>query len=128
HEGAIIGDVLDHAFHDLFFLQRSDQAGTFFGAALFQNGAARYDDVAAAAIHFQDLERLGLVHQRADIARPAHVQPAAGQEGHGAVEIDGEAALDAAEDHALDAALIVEGLFQFDPAFFAAGLVAAQHG
>ena len=53
---------------------------------------------------------------------------AARQEGHGAVEIDGEAALDAAEDHAGDAGLVVEGLFQLDPAFLAAGLVARQDG
>jgi hypothetical protein len=70
----------------------------------------------------------GLVHQRADIAHRAHIDLAAGQEGHGAVQIDGEAALDAAEDHAGDAGLVVEGLSQLDPAFFAAGLVAAQHG
>ena len=51
-----------------------------------------------------------------------------GQERHGAVEIDGEAALDAAEDHAGDAGLFVEGALELDPAFLAAGLVARQHG
>ena len=128
HEGAVIGDVLDHALDHLLFLQGSDQRRTLLGAALFQNGAARHHDVAAAAIHFQDLEQLGLVHQRADIAGGTHIDLAAGQEGHGAVEIDGEAALDAAEDHAGDAGLVVEGLFQLDPAFLAARLVARQHG
>ena len=128
HEGAVIGDVLHHAFDDLLFLQAGDQRGAFLGAALFQNGAARDHDIAAAAIHLQDLEQLGLVHQRADIAHRAHIDLAAGQERHGAVEIDGEAALDAAEDHAGDAGLVVEGLFQLDPAFLAARLVARQHG
>src|SRR6185437_7640028 len=128
HEGAVVGDVLDHAFDDLLFLQAGHQRGALLGAALFQHGAARHHDIAPAAVHFQDLERLRLVHQRADIAGGTNVDLAARQEGHGAVEIDGEAALDPAEDHAGDARLVVERLFQLDPAFLAAGLVAAQHG
>ena len=128
HEGAIVGDVLDNAFHDLLFLQRRDQRSAFLGAALFQHGTARHHDIAAAAVHLQDLEQLGLVHQRADIAHRAHIDLAAGQEGHRAIQVDGEAALDAAEDHAGDTGLVVEGLFQLDPAFLAAGLVARQHG
>ena len=52
----------------------------------------------------------------------------AGKERHRAVEIDGEAALDAAEDHARARGSVVEGLLEADPAFLAAGLVARQHG
>ncbi len=126
HEGAIVGDVLDHAFDDLLFLQRCHQRGAFLGAAFFQNGTARHHDIAAAAVHLQDLEQLRLIHQRADIAHRAHVNLRARQEGHGAVEVDGEAALDAAKDHAGNAGDIVERLFQLDPAFFAAGLVTGQ--
>ena len=43
-----------------------------------------------------------------DVADRADVDLAAGQEGHGAAEVDGEAALDAAEDHALDALAFAE--------------------
>ena len=103
-----------------------DQRGAFLGAALFQHGAARHHDIAAAAVHLEDLEQLRLVHQRADIAHRAHVNLRTGQEGHGAVQVDGEAALDAAEDHAGDAGLVVEGLFKLDPAFLAAGLVSER--
>jgi hypothetical protein len=46
-----------------------------------------------------------------------------GQERHGAVEIDGEAALDAAEDDALDAACFPELGFELVPRGFAAGAV-----
>src|SRR3546814_1114575 len=53
----IIGDVLDRAFDDLTFFQVLDQARTLFGARFFEDGAARHDDVAAAAIHLEDLER-----------------------------------------------------------------------
>src|SRR3546814_1176659 len=45
----IIGDVLDRAFDDLTFFQVLDQARTLFGARFFEDGAARHDDVAAAA-------------------------------------------------------------------------------
>ena len=53
---------------------------------------------------------------------------AAGQEGHGAVEIDGEAALDAVEDHAFDALAGFVLLLEPRPALFAPRLLARQHG
>ncbi len=80
------------------------------------------------AVHLQDLERLRRAHQRADVAHRADVHLAAGQEGHGAGEIDGEAALDAAEDHAGDALVVLEGLLELGPGFLAARLLARQHG
>ncbi len=57
-EGAVIGDVLDHAVDDLTLFEILHQFLTLLGARLFQHGAARHDDVAAAAIHLQDLELL----------------------------------------------------------------------
>jgi hypothetical protein len=48
HERAVFGDVLDHAVDDLAFGQVADDFGALFGAGLFQDGAARDDDVAAA--------------------------------------------------------------------------------
>src|SRR3546814_7869090 len=75
-----------------------DQARPLFGARFFQDRAARHDDVAAAAIHLQDLERLRQVHQRADVAHRADIDLRTGQERHGAAEVDGEAALDPAKD------------------------------
>ena len=53
---------------------------------------------------------------------------AARQERHGAVEVDGEAALDLIEDDALDLFVAAEGLFQLAPALLAARLVAREHG
>ena len=50
------------------------------------------------------------------------------QEGHGAVEVDGEAALDLVEDDALDLLAAVERLLELAPALLAARLVARQHG
>ncbi len=102
-ERTVIGDVLHHAGQDLAFLEVGDQLVAGFGAALLEHGAARDHDVAARAVHLQDLERLRRAHQRADIAHRADIHLAAGQERDGAVEVDGEAALHAAEDHAGDA-------------------------
>ena len=127
-EGAIVGDVLDHAVDHLTLGQRLDQARALLGAGFLEDGAARHDDVAAAAVHLQDLERLRQVHQRLDVADRTDVDLRTGQEGHGGVEVDGEAALDAAEDHAVDAVARFEFLLELVPGGLAAGAVAAQHG
>ena len=127
-ERAVVGDVLDDAVDDLALFEVLHQFLTLLGAGLFEHGAARHDDVAAAAIHLQDLERLRDVHQRRDVADRPDVDLRARQERHGAFEIDGEAALDLVEDDAGDLLVGLERLFELAPAFFAARLVARQHG
>ena len=127
-ERTVIGDVLDDAVDDLTLFEVLHQFLALFGAGLFENRAARHHDVAAAAIHLEDLERLRIVHQRCDVADRADVDLRARQEGHCAVEIDGEAALDLVEDDAVDLLVVVEGLLELAPAFLAARLVARQHG
>src|SRR5262250_1080531 len=92
-KGAVVGQVLHHALQHLAFLQAGDQVGALLGPALLEHGAARHHDVAARAIHLQDLEGLRRAHERADVAHRADVDLAARQEGHGAREVDGEAAL-----------------------------------
>ena len=57
-ERAVIGDVLDGAFDDLALGEVGDDLVALLGAALLEHRAARHDDVAAAAIHLQDLEGL----------------------------------------------------------------------
>ena len=123
-ERAVVGDVLDRAVDDLAFGEVGDDLVALLGAALFEHGAARHDDVAAAAIHLEDLERLRDVHQRRDVAHRADVDLAARQERHGAVEVDGEAALDLVEDDAVDLLALLERLLELDPALLAARLVA----
>ena len=123
-EGAVIGDVLDHAGEDLPFLQRGDQLRARLGAALLEHGAARDDDVAARAVHLEDLERLRRAQERRDVAHRADIDLAARQERDGAVEIDGEAALDPAEDRAGDALVRLEILLELGPGFLAPRLLA----
>src|SRR4029450_13754306 len=62
-ERTVIGDVLDHAVNDLTLFEVLHQFLALLGASLFEHRAARHHDVAAAAIHFEDLERLRSVHQ-----------------------------------------------------------------
>jgi len=126
-EGAVLGDVLDHAVDRVALFQLGDHLGALLGAALFEDGAARDDDVAAAAIHLEDLEGLLEAHERAGVAHRAHVHLRARQEGHGAAQVDGEAALDAAEDRALDAGVVGVGLFETVPGRLAAGHLAGEH-
>jgi hypothetical protein len=127
-ERTVVGDVLDDALDHLALFEVLDDLRALLGAALFEHGAARHDDVAATAIHLEDLEGLRVVHQRGDVADRTDVDLRTRQEGHGAVEIDGEAALDLVEDDAFDALTLGELLFELDPALFAASLVARQHG
>ena len=63
-ERAVIGDVLDDAVDDLALGQVLHDFGTLLGAGFFHDGAARYDDIAAAAVHLEDLEGLRNIHQR----------------------------------------------------------------
>src|SRR5216684_1305633 len=125
-EGAVIGDVLDHAGEDLALLERGDQLGALLGPAFFQHGAARHHDIAARAVHLEDLEGLRRAEQGRDVAHRADIDLAARQEGAGAVEIDGEAALDAAEDDAGDALVALERLLEQGPGLLAARLLARE--
>ncbi len=127
-EGAVVGDVLDEAVDDLALGEAGDDLGALLGARGFEDLTARDDDVAAAAIHLEDLERLRGVHQRTDVAHGTHVHLAAGQEGDGAVEVDREAALHLVEDDAFDLLLVVELHLEAGPALLAAGLLARQDG
>ena len=77
HECAVVGDVLDDALDRLAFGEVLHEFGALLGAGLFHDGAARHNDVAAAAIHLEDLEGLRDVHQRADIADRTDVNLAA---------------------------------------------------
>src|SRR3981189_3177910 len=128
NERTVIGDVLDHAVDHLTLFEVLHQFLALLGTGLFENRAARHHDVAAAAIHLEDLERLRVVHQRRDVADRADIDLRARQERHRAVEVDGEAALDLIEDDALHLFVAAEGLFQLAPALLAARLVAREHG
>ena len=128
NEGTVFGDVLHHAVDDLTFGQVADDFGALFGTRFFQDGTTRHNDVAATTVHLEDLERLLETHERAGIAHRTDVDLRARQEGHGAAQIDGEAALDATEDGAIDALFAGIGFFETVPGFFATGFLARDDG
>ena len=66
--------------------------------------------------------------QRGDVAHRPDVDLAAGQKRDGAVEIDGKAALDPAEDHAGDPLVRLEALLELGPGLLAPRLLARQLG
>src|SRR5262249_4285155 len=111
----------------LAFLEILHQLLTLLGASLLEHGAARDHDVAAPAIHFQNLERLRVVHQRPDIADRTNVDLRPWQERHRTVEVDGKAALDLIEEPAFPLSVVFDRLPELPPALFAARLVARQH-
>ena len=127
HERAVVGDVLDHALAHLALVQLGHQLGALLGAGFLENGAARDDDVAARAVHLQDREGLFLAHKRPDVAHGADVDLGARQEGAGAAEVDGEAALHAADDGAHHRLALAEHDLETGPGLLAAGLLAADH-
>src|SRR5258708_2848112 len=126
-ERAIVSDVLDHALAHLALGQRLNQAGALLGAGLFEDCAARHDDVAAATIHLQDLERMRQVHQRLDVAYRTDIDLAAGKECDGAAKIDGETALHSPKDYTLHAVAGLEFLLELVPRGLAARAVTRQH-
>ena len=125
-ERAVIGDVLDHAFENLAFLEVGEKLVALLGPGFFQNGAARNHYIAAASIHFEDLERLRRAHERADITDRTDIDLAAGQECDGAGKIDRKAAFDAAEDCAADTFGFLKRDFQKSPCLFTAGALTAE--
>ena len=125
-EGAVVGDVLDHAFQDLAFLEVGDELGAFLGAGFLQHRPARHDDVVALPVHLEDLEGLRRAHEGGDVAHGTDIHLAAGQEGDGPRQIHDEAALDAAEYHAVDALAAGKGFLELGPRLLAARLLAAQ--
>ncbi len=125
---AVISDVLYNAFNHLAFSQIADQFRTLFSAGFFHDGAPRDNDVATLTVHFQNLERLGYMHQRANITNGAHVNLAAWQESHSTAKINREATLHAAKDNAINAFSFGGHFFKAHPSFFALGFFAAEHG
>ncbi len=122
NERTVLGDVLDHAVDDLTLFEVGHQLGALLGPALLEHGTTRHHDVAAAAIHLEDLERLRRAHQRGDVADRTDVDLRARQERHGAVEVDGVAALTWLKIVPLTRSLFLERLLELDPALLAARL------
>jgi len=127
-EGAVFGDVLDHAVDDGAFLQRLHQLGALFAHAGLDHGAAAQHHVVALAVELDDLELERLVLVGRQVLGGAGVDQRAGQEGADAVDQHRQATLDLAGGGAGDEVARFQGLFQRQPGGEALGGVAAQDG
>ncbi len=113
-EGAVFGDVLDGSFHQLAFFQASQ--GFFLHVRIdgLKVELAAQNDVAAAAVHLDDLHVEGLAEVGVQVADRFDVHLAAGQEGADA-DIHGQAALDLLQHDAMDGHVGTEGLLDLVP-------------
>ena len=127
NEGTVIGDVLNNTLENATLFEVLNKLLTLFSTGFFEDSTTGYDDVTARLVHFQNLERLRVVHQWSDVTHRANVDLRTGKERNRAAKIDRKATLDAVENDTFDANAIVELLFQFNPSFFAARLVTGQH-
>ncbi len=126
-EHAVVGDVLDHALHPRALLQLLEGLGLLLLVLLLEHGLARQHDVVAAAVEADDLELELLALERLEVLDRLDVGEAAGQEGAHA-DVDGQAALDAVDDAALDDAAFLEALLDVGPDPHPLGLrVREQH-
>src|SRR4029079_11120200 len=114
-ERAVVRDVLHDAVDNLTFFEILNQLLALLRTGFFENGAAGHHDIAAAAIHLQDLKLLRRIHQRSHVADWTNIDLRPRQERHGTVEIYGESALDLIEYDALDLLAAVECLLQLAP-------------
>ena len=100
-EGAILGEVLHHAFHDGVLVQLGERDLLLLLTLLLEQHPARQDDVPALLVELDDLELELLPDHLLQVAHGAQIDLGAGEEGLDA-DVDGEAALDATDDGAFD--------------------------
>src|SRR6266568_3071282 len=109
-EGAVVGEVLHHALQDGALLQVLERLLLQLLALLLEEHAAREDDVAALLVELDDLELELLADELVEVPHRADVDLRPGQERLHA-DVDGEAALHAPDDDALDE--LVDGHLPF---------------
>ncbi len=113
-ESAVVGDVLHHALEDHALFEHLERLLLEFGALALDHGAARNHHVAARAVELQQLEAPALADVAVQVAGRADVHVRARQKRRHA-DIDLQAALDLAKDHALDRHLVLERALELAP-------------
>ena len=127
-EGAVVGEVLDHALDGHAFLQGLQQGVALDAVGLFHHGTARNDHVVALLVQLDDLEFEFLAFQVHGLAHRTHIHQGTRQERANSIDVDGKATLDLAVDDALDHLVRLVGSLEFFPRLGALGLFAGQLG
>ena len=127
-EGAVVGEVLHHAFHLLPLLHGGEQGFALGAVLFFEHGAAGDDDVVAALIQLDDLEVQASAFEVGGFAQRADVHEGTRQEGADVVDVHGEAALHLAVQKPFDHFARLERLLQHLPGFGAAGFLPGEAG
>ena len=126
-ERAVVGDVLDHAVDDLAFLEVLHQLRALLGAGLFEHGAARDDDVAAAVSILRIWKGCGLCISGVTSRTGRMSTWLRGRKATAPSRSTVKPPLTWLKMTPLTFSLLVEALLELDPALLAAGLLARQH-
>jgi hypothetical protein len=92
-EGAVLGDVLHRALHDLALVETLEGRLLARGVLFLEDGLAREHDVAAALVDLDDLHAELFAAQGVEVPHGTHVHERSGEERADA-DVDGETALD----------------------------------
>src|SRR6185312_6708614 len=128
HERAVVGEVLHHALQHRTLDQALHQLLALLGELGLDDGAAADHHVVALAVQLDDLELEFLALEIGRVAHWAHIDQRARQERADILDVDGEAALDLAGNHAADGFFLVERLLQVVPHHGTLGLLARKLG
>src|SRR5581483_11254457 len=123
HERTVIGEILDRAAHDCAFLEVLHESAALGGEFLLDDRTPRNNNVIALLIEFDHLELEGLALEVGGIADRTHVDERTRQKRADVLDLDGEAALDAACDDSGNDLRFVERLFEPRPRACALGLL-----
>ena len=114
-ECAVFGEVLDHAFDDLPFLQGVQQFFALLGQFVLDDGAARDHDVVPPLVEFDNFEfQFAALDVRRVLDR-ADIHQRAGQKRAQGFDFHREAALDLAGDDAVHHGAVLKRLREFAP-------------
>ena len=124
-EGAEVDDVGDLALDDLAGLEAAEDLLADLLALLLEDGAAREDDVVAAAVELDHLALERLALELVEVVDAADVDQRGGQEAAHA-EVEDEAALDDLDHGALDRLAGLGGGLDLAPGLLEAGALLGE--
>ncbi len=124
-ERTVVGDVLDRAVDDGADLDLLERLAAPLAPLLLQEDPAGQHDVAATLVELDDLELGAGSDEPVQVLDGPQVDLRAGQERLDA-DVDGQAALDAGHDGALDDLVVVHGLLDLVPGLHQVGLLLGE--